>query len=539
MQIDHDPTQAGSDGNPNITGPVGGAAARALIMEVAPNQPGETGDTERTELTVIDKITIRSTFTVSLAESLEYLIDDIAVHPDLYRDDVPDIEDAEWAFLNNATRSDIEGRIERLNPFRPGITELELEDIEHKLEVLYDRINDRIKELTAVSDEDRAKIEEAEEYIKEKGVKLVGLEQEQGDFEYERAINNDDILKFLDGKEVDITEDFFELTDGTRTNILSMDLLKAGRYSANARYLIIRVFVGKMLYVTGSRDEQATAMGFIDNLRSGDYGSVYDGSDQSTLQADTQYVRYLKIENEIYASGSYKPEANTGRGVVRQEVKKYADDVPESVKEVIFERGKKFTTTQKVKLDENGDAIKNQPRLRDYSELNETGRSHIDLMVKWLHAIYDGKGGQTAIQALEGKDFSKLIRTMKVFKAIQEIYDGEGPGPDKDTQEGKELDAALKMLRFHRGSVKKITDEIRSIILNYNVHQTSHLLRKGEAGKELGWIMAEIAGITGRMPDRDWVPDGEDKDGRKYTEIWEEERTKWLKDHPELGKGSK
>jgi len=278
-----------------------------------------------------------------------------------------------------------------------------------------------------------------------------GAETYSNDSEsYDRSVNNADINNFLNGDEIIFCQPILTLRDGEKTNRLSLEWVKRGKYDRSIRY-ILRAMIGMYLVKTGSKGEKSDAVYFAKNILNELGTNAYPGADEATLGADAAFIISQDPSTDFYASGVDKSHAYKGRGFTRKNSEKWADQTSDGVKGIIFGGGAIETETAKdigIKVfpDRVGmEALEFPDKVDSYSQLNNSGKRRIDAMAEFTRTLLKEKTN-AVINGFDGSDQGLLVDAFRLYK---QIWDSGGD------------DAAQEMLGMSPGNSEKNIQKAR------------------------------------------------------------------------------
>ncbi|MDR0957541.1 MAG: hypothetical protein LBM09_03145 [Candidatus Nomurabacteria bacterium] len=404
------------------------------------------------------------------------------------------------------------------------------------------------------TDEERAEDEEWNE-------KFNNLPPET-DKGYERSLGNKDIKKFINGEPIELTMPIIFLNNHPanngkkRTNILSLQWAREGRYDSNFRY-VIRSLMGK-ISASGSKAEKMTGIEFAKSLvHSGIlYGDFmgyeedgktpkiggYQSSEALTLAADAGNILGKGKDANIYASGADKSLGPTGEAINRGYIEKNIDNVSDELKRLLFGTSKtpigyieldsgknneKFIPPSKLKfLRENGffetviDSKTGEERLQTDEEFIKANKmrgiefyeeDEKDSNGKIIHSKGSIKTKYTELnEDTKGiiDSMSQWLRTIAAGKGRGTIQALQQQGKDKmtmvntikafraidhSTNEKGERDSAMAMFQLDETAMKKIKSQILSLNNLYYTPPINGEIFDDNEGKDLGAAMYDVA----------------------------------------------
>jgi|GEM_PF-6781476 len=265
-------------------------------------------------------------------------------------------------------------------------------------------------------------------------------EGEEGET-FTRPLQNGDISRWLDNKNqdgLDVGAKVFEYRNKNgeiqKTSVLSKKMLREGVYTEDMRYML-RALIGGLIS-TGSAAEKNQAL-YLAKKWVG-YGFVYEGWSELSLAADSMNMIFQNAKADLYAAGGKKPEGHSGRGFNSKAVRKWADKLPNKIKNILG-----FGT----KTDE----LTGTTTHEDYAEMNLTSCGVMDAFADFTTNLTKDKADDT-IEGLAGSDQYTVLGTY--FEVMCELDKIKDLDPD-------EKKAVAGFLRIEKDGLDKGLEKIR------------------------------------------------------------------------------
>jgi len=482
----------------------------------------------------------------------------------------------EWGFLDG-------GNTESLNKKIRDIVDSGDDDkkVIKNLEELNKNILNEIGRLSE-SVEDKEKTDEAEDSFREasKGAKRKVTEHQYEslkialskdvDFEEGDAMPNAAAYGFVRGETIILTAKILELrekdADGSvNTNVLSLEWARQGKYGASFRY-VLRAILGRMLIATGSQNEKQAAVTFMmDFLEQSSGYSLYPGMDKSTAQADVSACLLWSNNKDVmgmFSCGAFQSNALKGNAYAREPVRSHADYVAQSVKDIMFSREVARNSVRIPQSDGRGGIKEVEPEYAmNYSELDESGRSMLDIMVEWINSVRSGRA-MNPIQKLDGQYLDRLINSIRVFHEIMRLRPSdevlfetpENERTDEQRKQCEEYEHGLAMLRLagdgnNKASLRarddaahEVARQMAAMFRTHNNINIRNVITGSTNGEILNFWLAKAGGVLHEL-DQKYLPgdgvrvESETEDGKReensyvqdYMGDWVGEITKVLR----------